>query len=90
LEKTELHQERIKESFDKKVKSNVFKTGDLVLKWDAARQEKVKHRKFEALWTGPFVITTMQQKNTFVLQTLSGEEVAGGPFNRRFLKIYFS
>jgi hypothetical protein len=90
LEKTELHQERIKETFYKKVKSDVFKTGDLVLKWDAARQEKGKHGKFETLWTGPFVITTVQQNNTFVLQTLSGEEVAGGPFNGRFLKIYFS
>jgi transposase InsO family protein len=49
LEKTELHQERIKQTFDKKVKSDVFKTGDLVLKWDAARQEKGKHGKFEAL-----------------------------------------
>jgi hypothetical protein len=49
LEKTELHQERIKETFDKKFKSNVFKTGDLVLKWDSARQEKGKHDKFEAL-----------------------------------------
>jgi hypothetical protein len=59
LEKIELHQGRIKETFDKKVKSNVFKTGDLVLKWDAARQEKGKHGKFEALWTGPFVITAV-------------------------------
>jgi ribonuclease HI len=90
LEKTELHQERIKQTFDKKVKSDVFKTGDLVLKWDAARQEKGKHGKFEALWTGPFVITAVQQNNTFVLQTLSGEPVSGGPFNGRFLKIYFS
>jgi hypothetical protein len=90
LEKTELHQERIKETFDKKVKSDVFKIGDLVLKWDAARQEKGKDGKFEALWTGPFVITTVQQNNTFVLQTLSGEAVAGGPFNGHFLKIYFS
>jgi transposase InsO family protein len=56
LEKIELHQGRIKENFDKKVKSDVFKTGDLILKWDATRQEKGKHRKFEALWTGPFVI----------------------------------
>ena len=90
LEKTELHLERIKETFDEKVKSNVFKTGNLVLKWDVARQEKGKHGKFEALWTGPFVITTLQQNNTFVLQNLSGEVVAGGPFNGRFLKIYFS
>jgi hypothetical protein len=90
LEKIELHQERIKETFDKKVKSIVLKTGDLVLKWDVARQEKGKHGKFEALWTGPFVITAVQQNNTFVLQNHSGEEVAGGPFNVCFLKTYFS
>jgi hypothetical protein len=85
-----LHQERIKETFNEKVKSNVFKTGDLVLKWDATRKEKGKHGKFEALWTGPFVITAVQQNNTFVLQNISGEEVAGGPFNGCFLKTYFS
>jgi hypothetical protein len=81
LEKTELHQEKMKEIFDKKVKTNIFKTGELVLKWDAARQEKGKHDKFDALWAGPFVITAVQQNNTFVLQNLAGEEVAGGPFN---------
>jgi hypothetical protein len=89
LERTELHQEKIKEIFNKKVKSNVFKTGELVLKWDAERQEKGNHGKFDALWIGPFVITTVQQNNTFVLQNLAGEEVAGGPFNERFLKTYF-
>jgi hypothetical protein len=90
LEKTELHQENMKEIFDKKVKENIFKTGELVLKCDAARQEKGKHDKFDALWVGPFVITAVQQNNTFVLQNLAGEEVVGGPFNRRFLKTYFS
>jgi hypothetical protein len=90
LEKTELHQGKMKEIFDKKVKSNIFKTGELVLKWDVARQEKGKHDKFDALWAGPFVITTVQQNNTFVLQNLVGEEVAGGPFNEHFLKTYFS
>jgi hypothetical protein len=62
----------------------------MVLKWDAAKQEKGKHRKFDALWTGPFVIAEVQQNNTFVLQTLSSEPVSGGPFNGHFLKIYFS
>jgi hypothetical protein len=90
LEKTELHQRRMKETFDKKVKTDIFKTGDLVLKWDAARQEKGKHGKFDALWTGPFIIAQVQQNNTFVLQNLEGEEVTGGPFNGRFLKLYFS
>ena len=80
----------MKEILDKKVKTNIFKTGELVFKWDAARQEKGKHNKFDALWVGPFVITTVQQNNTFVLQNIAGEELAGGPFNERFLKTYFS
>jgi hypothetical protein len=83
-----LNKKRIRKPLQ--VKSDVFKIGDLVLKWDATRQEKGKHGKFEALWTGPFVITAVQQNNTFVLQTLSGEPVSGGPFNGLFLKIYFS
>ena len=32
---TEMHRERMKESFDKKVKKDVFAVGDLVLRWDA-------------------------------------------------------
>ena len=72
------------------MKEDSFKTGDLVLKWDAARQEKGKHGKFDALWTGPFMISSVKQNNTFDLQNLAGEEVPGGPFNGRFLKAYFS
>jgi hypothetical protein len=90
LERIELHQGKMKEIFDKKFKSNIFKIGELVLKWDAARQEKGKHDKFDALWIGPFVITAVQQNNTFVLQNLAGEEVVGGPFNGHFLKTYVS
>jgi hypothetical protein len=67
-----------------------FKEVDLVMKWDATRQEKGKHGKFDSLWTGSFVISIIQHNNTFVLQILSGEEVSSGPFNGRFLKIYFS
>jgi hypothetical protein len=80
----------MKEIFDKKVKTNIFKTGELVLKWDATRQENGKHDKFDALWASPLFITTVQQNNTFVLQNIAGEEVAGGPFNECFLKTYFS
>jgi hypothetical protein len=49
LEKTELHQRKMKETFDSKVKADTFKVGELVLKWDAARQEKGKHGKFDVL-----------------------------------------
>lgn len=57
----------MKETFDRKVKEDIFKTGDLVLKWDAVRQEKGKHGKFDALWIGPFIIKQVQQNNTFIL-----------------------
>jgi hypothetical protein len=60
LEKTELHQRRIKETFDNKVKIDIFKSGDMVLKWDATRQEKGKHGKIDALWSGPFIIAQVQ------------------------------
>jgi hypothetical protein len=60
-----------------------------VLKWDALRQEKGKHSKFDSLWTGPFMIIQVQNNNTFILQNLEGDEVFGGPVNGRFLKLYF-
>ena len=31
----EMHRKRMTESFDKKVKKDVFTVGDLVLRWDA-------------------------------------------------------
>jgi len=31
----EMHRKKVKESFDKKVKKDVFAVGDLVLRWDA-------------------------------------------------------
>jgi hypothetical protein len=71
VENTELHQRKVKETFDRKVKVDIFKAGDLVLKWDAARQEKSKHCKFDALWTGPFIISSVQQNNTFILHVIS-------------------
>jgi hypothetical protein len=33
--KSQVHQERIKQIFDKRTKERNFMTGDLVLKWDA-------------------------------------------------------
>ena len=81
---------KVKGTFDRKAKADVFKAGDLVLKWDAARQNKGQHGKFDALWTGPYMIAEVCNNNTFVLYHLDGEILAGGPFNGRFLKIYFS
>ena len=42
--------------FDKRAKLDNFQVGDWILKWDAVRQDKGKHGKFDYLWIGPFVI----------------------------------
>eukprot|EP00253_Pinus_taeda_P007123 PITA_07123 len=56
FERSATHQKRIKEAFDRKAKINSFQVGDLVLKWDALKEKKGNHGKFDALRTGPFVI----------------------------------
>jgi hypothetical protein len=42
FDKAQSHQQKIKDVFDKKVKKEYFQLGDLVLKWDAQRQDKGK------------------------------------------------
>jgi hypothetical protein len=67
-----------------------FQLGDLVLKWDALKQDKGKHSKFEALWIDPFKISEVFSNNTLKLQNMENEEVFGGPVNLYFLKKYFA
>ena len=75
--------------FDKREKVDNFQVGDWVLKWDAVRQDKGKHKKFDSLWIGPFVIDQVYKNNTFKMQNLEGEEVLDGLVNGWFLKLYF-
>jgi len=79
-------QQNIKQAFDRKVRKKEFKIEDLVLKWDAPRQDKCKHDKFGALWTGPFKISEVFSNNTYGLQGLEGEEAFKNPMNGHFLK----
>ena len=57
----------------------------MVLRWDAKKEQKGKHGKFDNLWLGPFTIVNILGNNTFVLQNLDGNEVPV-PVNGRFLK----
>ena len=67
LDKAQIHQNNIKQEFDKKVNKEYFQLEDLVLKWDAQRQDKGKHGKIEAFWIGPFKISEVFQNNTYKL-----------------------
>jgi hypothetical protein len=90
LDKAYDHQQKIKWAFDKKVNKEDFQLGDLVLKWDAPKQDKGKHGKFEALWIGPFKISDVFSNNTYKLQDLEDAEVFGSPVNGHFLKKFFT
>jgi hypothetical protein len=86
MDKAHEHQQRIKQDFDKKVRKEDFQSGYLVLKWDAPKQDRGKHGKFEALWIKPFKISEKFTNNTYKLQNLEGDEFFGGPVNGHFLK----
>eukprot|EP00253_Pinus_taeda_P032933 PITA_32933 len=88
VEKAAAHRKKIKEAFDRNTKADNFQVGDLVLKWDALKEKKDNHGKFNAFWTGPFIISQIQGNNTFIMQSMGGEAVFDGPVNGRFLKIY--
>jgi hypothetical protein len=90
LDKAHDHQQKIKQAFDKKVNKKDFQLGDLVLKWDAPKQDKGKHGKFEALWIDPFKISEVFSNNTYKLQDLEDTEVFGSPVNGHFLKKFFT
>jgi len=57
VEKATTHEKKIKEVFDNKAKRNNLQVGDLVLKWDAFKEKKGNHGKFDALWTDPFIVS---------------------------------
>ena len=86
---TQIHRKNIKERFDKRIKENTFSYGDMVLRWDARKEQKGKHGKFDSLWFGPFIVLKILENNTFILQTLEGEELSN-PVNGWFLKHFCS
>ena len=79
-EKAQIHRRNIKERFDKKIKENTFSFGDIVLRWDARKEQKGRHGKFDSLWFGPFIVLKFLENNTFILQNLEGEELSN-PIN---------
>jgi hypothetical protein len=88
-QKAVIHQIKVKATFDKKTKKDIFQEGDIVLRWDARREDKSKHGNFDNLWYGPFKVAKVMNKNTFLLHNLDDSEILGDPINGRFLKHYF-
>ena len=88
--KVHIHQEKMKNTFDRNVKEEKILVEYLVLKWDAPHEEKVKHGKFHHMWFGTYIIATYRGENAFILQHHDGSLLEGGLVNGRFLKNYLT
>ena len=88
-EKAQLYRAKNKSRFDRTSKENTFSVADMVLRWDVRKEQKRKHGKFDNLWFGPFLVSKVLENNTFILQSLEGEELSS-PVNGRFLKHFYS
>ena len=75
-EKAQMYTKEIKQRFDRKIKENIFSCGDMILRWDARKEQKGKHGKFDNIWFGLFIISKLLENNTFILQNLEGEELS--------------
>ena len=49
-DRSQLIQDKMKKTFDRKIKVGDFQLGDSVLKWDVRFEDKGKHGKFDHLW----------------------------------------
>ena len=69
-DKVQTHQEKMKITFDRRVREEQFQIDDLVLKWDAPKEDK--HGKFDHMWVGPYVIAGHRGENAFLLEYMNG------------------
>ena len=82
-------QRRIKNIFNRKVKTDDFQLRDSMLKWDARNEYKRKHGKFDNLWQGPYIISTFNGRNAYFLDDSYENPVTSRLVNDRFLKHYY-
>ena len=80
-EKVQVHQEKMKKTFDSRVKEEQFQIDDLVLKWDAPREEK--HGKFDHMWKGPYIIATFKGIKFIYITTSGWGSTKMGPCQRK-------
>ena len=64
-DKVQVHQEKMKKTFDRRVKQVQFQVDDLVLKWDARKEDK--HGNFDHLWKDPYIIVAYRGDSCFIL-----------------------
>lgn len=61
----------------------------MFLQWNVKGQDKGKHKKFESLWIGPFIVCDLNGKDSYFLKNMN-DEMQEFPVHGQFLKHYFS
>jgi len=85
-----LYQARITKAFNKKVKEQICKKGDLVLA--VRRPMFMTHKtkgKFQFKWEGPYVVETVYSNGAYHLINQNGDTLMM-PINKKFLKKYYA
>ena len=83
-----LYQKRVKNTFDKKVRSRRFSEGDLVLK-KVSQALKDNRGKWAPNYEGPFVIKKALSGGALVLANMDDEELPS-PVNSNVVKRYYA
>ena len=84
------YQNRLKRSYNKKVRGRHFEIGDLVLRMNYKTQHnREKPKKFEPNWEGPYVVTTAYGSGVYQLATPEGEPLPV-PTNSMHLQKYYT
>ena len=83
-----LYQKRVKNAFDKKVRSRRFSKGDLVLK-KVSHVLKDNREKWASNYEGPFIVKKAFSKGALVLANMDDEELPS-PVNSDVVKRYYA
>jgi hypothetical protein len=86
-ERLQKYQDDMKELFNLKAKDRDFILRDLVLKWDARKEDLANHGKFDHIGYEPFQVIGPKGKNSFLLENLDGK-ILNAPVNGSYLKHY--
>ena len=85
----QVYQNRLKRSYNKKVRGRHFEIGDLVLRMNYKTQRhREKPKKFEPNWEGPYVVTAAYGSGVYQLATPEGEPLPVSTNSMHLQKYY--
>ena len=61
----------MKHLYNRKTTNRKFDMGDMVLLWNARKEEKGKHEKFDPILLGPYMIHGNKGEDSYYLKELS-------------------